>query len=135
MPVVVVGGVSRLLYATVAELDGFLADTAPAEAESNRLLARASERVDTALRTAVYAVDATGAPTETTVIAALRDATCAQVEFWLSSDEEDDVLGPTQGYAVGGLQVQYGAGDNRITPTYLAPRAAQFLRACPLIRW
>lgn len=94
----------------------------------DRLLTRASELIDDYLRTAVYDVDDDGLPTDTDVAEVLRDATCAQVEFWLASDEEDDILGPVQGISLGGMQVEYGAGPNRTLPYYLAPRAARILR-------
>ena len=50
------------------------------------------------------------------------------MEFWVTGDEEDDVQGPLQGMSAGSQQQQYGAGQNRATPMYLAPRAARFLR-------
>lgn len=102
--------------------------TIDAPEDFDRLLERASELIDDYLRTAVYDVDDDGAPTDDDVIAALRDATCAQVEFWLAGDEEDDILGPVQGFSLGGMQVQYGAGPTRTLPYYLAPRAARLLR-------
>lgn len=114
------------VYATGAELASYLGTPAPAD--TTRLLARASELVDDHIVTAVYAVNTSGMPTDTVHIDALRDATCAQVEHWLAGDEEDDILGPVQGVALSGLQVQYGAGENRATPMYLAPRAARALR-------
>lgn len=113
-------------YATSGELATYLGTTAPADA--TRLLARASELVDDHIITATYPVNTSGMPTDTVHIGALRDAVCAQVEYWLAGDEEDDVLGPTQGVSLGGMQVQYGAGENRATPMYLAPRAARALR-------
>lgn len=118
------------VYATSEQLATWLGGTAPADA--SRLLARASELIDDVLLTAVYDVDPTGAPTDTATAQALADAVCAQVEFWAAGDEEDDVLGPLQGAAVGSVQQQYGAGDNRATPMYLAPRAARVLRAAGL---
>lgn len=122
-----------MLHATSEQLAAYTGAAAPAEAD--RLLARASELIDSALLTASYAVDNTGTATDPEVLAALADATCAQAEFWLTGDEEDDVLGPTQGYAVGGMQVQFGAGENRTAPIDLAPRAIRHLRLCPLIRF
>jgi hypothetical protein len=121
------------VYATAAELETWTGATAPADAA--RQLTRASELIDQALMTASYATDSSGDAVDVEVVSALRDATCAQVEFWMASDEQDDVLGPTQGIAVGGLQEQYGAGDNRITPTHLAPRAWRVLRGCAWIFW
>lgn len=122
-----------MTYATSGDYTAFTGQPAPVG--TDRLLARASEVIDGALFAAVYRTNSSGAALDPEVVNALRDATCAQVEFWQAGDEEDDVLGPTQGYAVGGLSVQYGAGDNRVTPTYLAPRAARLLRACPHIHF
>jgi hypothetical protein len=100
---------------------------APPE-DLDRLLLRASELLDDYLRTALYDTDDDGFPTDTDIIEVFRDACCAQVEYWQVGDEEDDIAGPVQGLALGGMQVQYGAGDNRTSPMYLAPRAARLLR-------
>ena len=113
-------------YATPAEFTTFAAGVLPADID--RLLLRASELVDDYTRTAMYDVDTDGFPTDADDIAAFRDATCAQVEFWRDSDEEDDILGPVQGIILGPMQIQFGAGANRTAPLYLAPRAARILR-------
>ncbi len=118
-------------YATGAQLTEYLG--APGPVDAARLLARASELVDDHTITAVYDVDTLGAPTYQPVIDALRDAACAQVEHWLAGDEEDDILGPLEGVSLAGMQVQYGAGANRPTPMYLAPRAARHLRSAGLL--
>lgn len=128
-------GTGQRVYATAVELGAYLDDEAAVPADADRQLLRASEVVDEALLTATYTVDTDGLPTDSAVIAALRDATCAQVEFWLAGDEEDDIAGPVQGLQVGGLQVQYGAGSNRAAPLHLAPRAVRHLRACSYIRF
>ena len=91
-----------------------------------RLLTRASELIDDFTRTAVYDVDVDELPTDVDDIAAFRDATCAQVEFWISGDEEDDVLGPVSELTIGNVKA---------TPAYvmvLAPRAARILKAAGL---
>lgn len=118
-------------YATVEQLTTYLGADAPADA--GRLLDRASELIRNETRLAVYGTDDTGSPTDAAVVGGFADATCAQVEFWLASDEEEDVLGQTQGYSVGGTQLQYGAGDNRAAPLFLAPRAARLLRTAGLL--
>ena len=100
---------------------------APPE-DLSRLLTRASELIDDYCHTAVYAVDAFDMPTETEVVAAFRDATCAQVEFWLAGDEEDDILGPVSDITIGSVKA---------TPAYvmvLAPRAGRILRTAGLYR-
>lgn len=113
-------------YATEVQLATFTGSAAPANAA--RLLIRASEIIGPALRYAVYTVDEdTQLPADAAVLQVLADATCAQVEFWLAGDEEEDILGPVQGLSLSGMDVQFGAGNNRITPTYLAPRARRIL--------
>lgn len=124
-------GPLALLFATSEQLAAFTGQTAPADAD--RLLARASETIREATRLACYAVDTVGSPTDPVIAGALAAATCAQVEFWQASDEEEDVLGQTQGYSLGGTQLQYGAGDNRAAPLFLAPRAARLLRNAGLL--
>ena len=118
-------------YATSSDLATFTGVAAPAAA--TRMLARASELIDDYLRTAVYATDDTGAPTDAAVIAAMRDATCAQVEMWMAGHEEDDVLGPLQSLAIGNVQA-FAGEENRVTPMYLAPRAARILRNAGIMR-
>jgi hypothetical protein len=99
-----------------------------APVDYSRLLEQASRVIDYVTRSAIYDVDAdTGLPTDADVLAAFRDATCAQVEYWLAGDEEDDILGPVQGFSLSGMQVQFGVGENRTAPTVLAPRAARIL--------
>lgn len=121
-------------YATLEQLADYLEvseGTLPLDA--SRLLKRASELVQDSTLNAVYDVDGDGSPTGLAAIAAFQAATCAQVEYWITGDEEDDIQGPLQGMAVGGQQQQYGAGTNRATPMYLAPRAARFLRLAGLL--
>jgi hypothetical protein len=121
-----------MAYATTQQLQTYTGATPPADA--TRLLGRASELIDDHIVTAIYDVDDAGQPTDQKVIDALADATCAQVEYWLAGDEEDDILGPVQGQSLAGMQEQYGAGDNRATPMYLAPRAARHLRKAGLMQ-
>lgn len=119
-------------YATLGQLAGYIYDdegaTGQLPADASRLLKRASELVQDSTVTAVYVTDDEGNPTDAKTISAFQNATCAQVEFWITGDEEDDVAGPLQGVSAGSQQQQFGAGANRATPMYLAPRAARFLR-------
>lgn len=118
-------------YATASDLTAWTGTAAPDDAD--RKLKRASEIIDAALLTAYYATDNTGAATDTVIVAALRDATCAQVEFWLAGDEEDDVLGPLQSIQLGSMGQTFGAGQNRVTPTDVAPRAIRVLSNAGLL--
>jgi hypothetical protein len=70
------------VYATSADYQAY-SGQAP-DSDTARLLARASQFLDAQVfRLAVYNANATtGMPTDTAVIAAFRDATCAQVEWW-----------------------------------------------------
>ena len=113
-------------YATVEQLAADPWGLTPSGAA--RVLVRASEVIDQALRTAVYDVDTAGAPTDAAVIAALVGATCAQVEFWETGDEEDDILGPVDQLSLAGMSVKMSANQgDRVSPTYLAPRAHRIL--------
>ena len=71
-----------LVYATSAELAAAPWSVSPIPANVARQLAYASRLVRAATRSAVYATDATGAPTDAAVIAGFRDAVCAQVSAW-----------------------------------------------------
>lgn len=113
-------------YATSAEYAAFADGATPDDLP--RLIDRAGEVIDDFTRTAVYAVDSDGLPTGAIEIAAFRDATCAQVEFWLAGDEEDDVLGPVTDLTIGSVKA------TPQTPLVLAPRAARILRSAGLYR-
>jgi len=91
----------------------------------DRLLLRASEVIDDYTRSAVYEHDSSDFPTDADDIAAFRDAVCAQVEFWLTGDEQDDVLGPVEwSLSMGSTSMKPAAGLSLT----LAPRAARILR-------
>ena len=92
-----------------------------------RLLGRASEVIEEATMTAWYPHDDDGLPTDADTLAAFRDATCAQVEFWLAGDEEDDVLGPLSDLTIGNVKAAQ-------KPLTIAPRAARIMRNCLLYR-
>lgn len=108
------------VYATADELATYTGQAAPADAD--RLLTRASELIDEVTRG--RAADAWADPLPDPVSddqAALRDATCAQVEFWMSLGEEHDVEGVRGGVTVGAVHI-----DN--LPDTLGVRAARALR-------
>ena len=111
-------------YATTAELAEWLGADAPEDAE--RLLRRASELLDAAVYGA-YAVDsATGLPADPDAAAALRDAACAQVEFWTEVGEAHDLDGGAGSQvSIGGLSMQ--------RPGRLARRALDLLRTAGLM--
>jgi len=124
-------------YATLADLQGYLG--APPDSGDDRLLQRASETVDVALIASVYDVDGGGNPTDATVIAALRDAVCAQVESWKATGDERGDLGQWQEMQLGPARLVrrnsntatnlpgVGIGEDR-----LCPRALEALRMAGL---
>lgn len=71
-----------LIYATTAEVNDWLQDEAPANVD--QLIRSASLLVRHATLTARYTVDPAGKPDDPDVLAAFRDATCAQVASWVT---------------------------------------------------
>ncbi|MGW7416130.1 hypothetical protein [Streptomyces sp. NPDC054863] len=123
---------ARQPYATPEQLSMWLGTPAPSGAE--RLLARAGEDIDSALLTAIYRVDEDGDPIEPRVVAALADATCAQVEHWLATgDDGTGAGGVWDSVSIGPVSL---SGRSR-TPSAasgveLAPRADRALRRAGL---
>lgn len=114
-------------YASTDDLANFVGPDSdlPSEADQARMLARASELLDDAIL-APFSVDATTSlPTDETVAANLRDAACAQVEFWIDLGEDFDIEGLAGSMSVFSASVQ--------APRVLAPRAVRLLRASNLL--
>ncbi|MDX3066497.1 hypothetical protein PV518_30710 [Streptomyces sp. ND04-05B] len=123
-------GLTGRVYATTTQLANYLQAAPPLDAA--RLLLEASRLLDRDfLVPAVYDVDDDGLPTDTEVADAFAEAVCAQVEFWQEVGAETDISGPLQGVAIGSVQLQYGAGDNRSGPSYYAPKLARALASLP----
>ncbi|GAU67681.1 hypothetical protein SSP35_05_02480 [Streptomyces sp. NBRC 110611] len=121
------------VYATPEQLAAWTGQPTPEDAE--RLLARASEDIDSALLTAVYPVDDDGDPTAATIAAALADATCAQVEYWLATgDDGTGAAGHWDSVSIGPVSL---SGRSSAPPAAsgveLAPRAARALRRAGLV--
>lgn len=69
------------VYATAADLVTYTGQAAPDDATA--LLVKASRFLDSnVFRLCWYEVDAAGIPANAIVLAAFRDATCAQVAWW-----------------------------------------------------
>ncbi|MHA3724324.1 hypothetical protein ACXR2T_10635 [Leucobacter sp. HY1910] len=121
-------------YATETEFEEWLGTTAPHGAA--RLLRDASLEVDDMLITAVYAVDHDDRPTEPRVIAALRDATCAQAEYRDEHGSEVDALSAGESVKLGPLGFG-GAFSSAPSPLRQLPRfnpaALRILRVAGLI--
>lgn len=94
--------------------------------DADRLLLRASDRIDDAVL-AQFSLDTqSGLPTDLTIARTLADATCAQVEFWLEVGEGHDIDGIR-----GPMQV-VGGGSYQAPPD-LAPRARSILKRANLM--
>lgn len=110
-----------MAYATPAELATYVGEGVelPSTEEQERLLERASELVDSV---SLLRIDDTDADH----LAAARDATAAQVEWWLSAGEDAETGPPVQSYSIGSLSLSYGVagGAHRMR---LAPRAKRHL--------
>ena len=96
--------------------------TAPTGADAARLLSRASRAVDGILRRAVYDVDDDGLPTDSGVITAVRDATCAQACWWLETGDEAGVASSLDSLGAGSGPYIHGSLPR------VAPDAVEVLR-------
>jgi hypothetical protein len=115
-------------YATTSDLATYLDVTLDGiPTGSGRMLLRAKELID---YVTLNKVD-TALPAH---VNAVRSASCAQVEFWVEKGEDADVAGPNEQYSAGKhFNVQQGQGNQRVAPTYLAPRAARALQTAGLL--
>jgi hypothetical protein len=123
------------VYATLADLTAYVpAGTAPmpTEPEATRVLTSASKVIDRAAMCGIYQTDTTGYPTDTAVRQAFRDATCAQVEWWIATGDEIGMSGQYQHVSIGSVSLQRGGGrmgGSAGTPGQeLAPKAETELR-------
>jgi hypothetical protein len=98
--------VTQHIYATPAQYYAYIGETDPngeqdTDPETLALLARASQRIDRLLLTAIYFVDYdTGMPTDEFQIDVIMRATCAQAQFF---DETGDINGAGSQFQSGGL--------------------------------
>ena len=108
-------------YATEEDLTAFVGDgyTLPDDAE--RLITRAAELIDSSTLERAQYLDADDPIEDGTPAAHLRDAVCAQVEFWLEVGVEFGVVEPKGAYSIGQMRIEQ-------MPMELAPRAFRFLR-------
>lgn len=98
LPVVIAG---QRVYANTAELAKFLEEAPPAQ--PRRKLRHASSIVERHTKCAIYDTDANGFPTKAEVIAAFRDATCAQVGWWGETGDEFGTGGQWDSVKIGSV--------------------------------
>ncbi|MER7697036.1 hypothetical protein [Streptomyces sp. NPDC096095] len=120
------------VYATPEQLAD--ATGRPAPADAVRLLTRASEDVDDALRTAIYDTDATGMPTDPDVLDALAAATCAQVEYVAAQGGDDTgAAGQWDSVSIGPVAMSGRKGGPVGSAVDIGPRALRTLTRAGLL--
>ncbi|WP_406321046.1 hypothetical protein [Streptomyces sp. NBC_00519] len=123
------------VYATRDQVAAYLATCVPDDAE--RLVARASEDIDAALLTAVYATDEMGYPAEARIRAALASAVCAQVEYWLATGEDGSGTAEVwDSVSIGPVSLSGRSSPPSppvVNSVELAPRAYRTLRTAGLL--
>lgn len=117
---------AQRVYATVSDYAEYAEE--PFDGDDATLLKRlrrASSVVDGLTRYSVYRMDDDGMPLDSDVADAFRDATCAQVEYWETTDDPtgaESTMGPVRigsvslgGSGVGGsAQNTRSASDSRV---------------------
>lgn len=129
-----------MAYASVQDLGGVLDGYTPSNAQV--LLDRASRDIDRALQCATYDVDSNGDPTDTQVLAALRDATLEQVAYQLEIGNKSGIAhglqgGVPSGTSAGDISLSRGPSTGGATADqpWLAEQAAWILRQASGITW
>jgi len=100
------------IYATEAEVQDWIGDGSPLVVNAASLLRSASGLVRQETRAAVYATDSEGYPSVPMVRDAFRDATCAQVKFWVDQNIDPSLgaggVAPlAASKSIGGASIQY----------------------------
>lgn len=120
-------------YATTTDLANWTG-TAPPDG-AIRSLRRATGIIDDLLITAIYDVDADGLPTDADVIAALRDATCEQVAWWIETGDETGAQALYASVSIGSVSLSRGPGasGSSASSSRISPDAAKILRRAGLL--
>jgi hypothetical protein len=107
-----------MAFATMADLMAYTGEDSLGPGDERRL-ERATILVASQLSAAYYTTDSSGNPTDAGVLVALRNAVCAQVEYWRVTGDEFGAQGmyrSAPGAQVGrGVQV-LGTGKQRLCP-------------------
>lgn len=114
---------ARPVYATTADYQTWTGTTPPADIASR--LSRASRRLDRLLVTAVYDVGDDGAPTDTDVAEAFRDAVCALTQSLATAAANDD--GHLTSVSAGSVSMTRDGPNRVLTGDELPPDAVDAL--------
>lgn len=115
-------------YATAAQLATYTGQ--PVTADDDRQLNNATTFVKSKLIGAYYATDSSGNPLDATMIQALADATCAQVEYWRTTGDEFGIAEDFESIVIGSVSLNRGgkAATQKPRGPIFAPKAIQHLR-------
>lgn len=121
-------------YATATEYAEWLGEEKPPTGAA-RLLRDASLEVDEMLLTAHYNVSYDGMPTDATVIAALRDATCAQADYRDEHGDEAAIIQGDETLSLGVLTLggRKGSASKEAGLPQHSPKSVRILRLAGLI--
>lgn len=116
-----------LVYADTTALTAWTGGPPPANA--NQLLRSASLLITNATVASVYGVDDAGLPSEAKVLQAFKDATCAQVAYWVAAGIDPTAGGistaaPVRGKSLGSGRVEYDTAVSGSVTAFQAKRAA-----------
>jgi hypothetical protein len=127
-----IGAAGRRAYATTADLANWIHAAPPDDAE--RMLADATREVDGLLVCAVYPVDADGEPTDAKHRAALRDAVCEQVAWWIDTGDPSGAVAIYGSLSAGSISVgRATAAAARGADARVAPGVRQILAGAGLL--
>jgi hypothetical protein len=119
-----------LVYATPADYTDYTRAPAPADIEGD--LERASERIDELLLCAVYRVDDDGRPTDPKEREAIVRATCAQAAWSREVGDKYGVASAFKSVRIGSVQLDR-AGSGESGPPRYAQDAVSILRTAGLL--
>lgn len=107
------------VYATTTDLANFLREAPPTGAR--KMLEDASRKMTGVLLTAVYATDVDGMPSSAIQAAAIAEATCAIVEWWMETGDSIGAEGDWTSASAGGVSVSREAGATTVVNNQRIP--------------
>lgn len=120
------------VYASVAELRGYLGELEETDDELTLKLNRASRAIDSVLLGAVYEVDSvTELPTDSKVAEALKYATMEQVDGYLSGTIDEQGSPAYANVAIGSVHLGGRSGSDSDRRPLIAPTAMDYLLQAP----
>lgn len=105
----------------------------PLPADARRLLIAASREVERLTRTAVYAVDTSGVPTDAAVAEALRDATCEIVSWGQLTGDPTGAIAAVSSASIGGVSLSFAKGAGGGVADRLGPALTTILTNANLL--